>query len=58
MALNPNFTKSLFLPDKSSTDNSFLFSMYAVGGRYNLVVDDTIPIFGGDIFEAETNCVK
>ena len=45
MALNPNFTKSLFLLDKSSTDNSFLFSMYAVGGRYNLVVDDTIPIF-------------
>lgn len=43
MAIDSNFTKSLFSLKNNSND--ITFNMYALGKAYEIVIDDTVPVY-------------
>lgn len=44
MALYSDFTKKLFV-NVNESSSKFTFEMYAAGGTFEIIVDDTVPVF-------------
>lgn len=48
MALDSPFTKALFLPapyDNITKVQDYKFEMFVVGRKFEIIVDDTMPVF-------------